>query len=89
MVSGLSDAFLNSKLNYSTDESGQNICMVEVNGDEVRVMMGWEEGIMCETVGRLCGDHPNSSNLKVLNIGFGLGIVHCSEFPTQWVHQNA
>ena len=37
--------------------------------------MGWEEGIMEETVRRLAGDHPNGENLKILNVGFGLGIV--------------
>jgi protein arginine N-methyltransferase 2 len=57
--------------------------MVEVNGDEVGVMMGWEEVIMRETVDRLCHGHPNFSNLKVLNIGFGLGLVRCFELPTE------
>jgi len=89
-ASGSSDVFLNSKLNYTTDEHGQNICMVGVSGDEVGVMMGWEEGIMRETVERLCGDHPNSSNLKVLNVGFGLGLIdacfqNLPEPPTEHV----
>lgn len=74
-ASGSSDAFLNSKLKYTTDAHGQNICMLEVDGDQVGVMMGWEEEIMHETVKKLCGDHPNLPNLKVLNIGFGLGLV--------------
>ena len=38
-------------------------------------MMGWEKDIMRETVQKLCLDHPKASGLKVLNIGFGLGIV--------------
>lgn len=62
-------------MNYTTDAYGQNICMLEVDGDQVGVMMGWEEGIMHETVKKLCGDHPNLPNLRVLNIGFGLGLV--------------
>ena len=43
--------------------------------EEVGVMMGWEQGIMEETVRRLVQDHPNSENLTILNVGFGLGIV--------------
>jgi len=66
---------LKSKLKYTTDGRGQKICLLDVDGEEVGVMMGWEEGIMRKTVKKLCGDHPNSSDLKVLNVGFGLGIV--------------
>ena len=57
------------------DQYGQNICMLQVDEEEVGVMMGWEKNIMDETVHKLCDQHPNASNLKVLNIGFGLGIV--------------
>lgn len=56
-------------------EIDQKICVLEVDGEEIGVMMGWEEDIMCETVKRLYLDHPKASGLKVLNIGFGLGIV--------------
>lgn len=62
--------------------------MVEVDGDQVGVMMGWEEGIMHETVKKLCGDHPNLTNLKVLNIGFGLGLVCCFKFSTRQISLN-
>lgn len=54
---------------------GQHICVLEVDGEEIGVMMGWEKDIMRETVQKLCLDHPKASELKVLNIGFGLGIV--------------
>lgn len=49
--------------------------MLSVDGEEVGVMMGWEGGIMSETVRKLCDEHPNSSELRILNVGFGLGIV--------------
>ena len=63
---------------------GQHICVLDIDGEEIGVMMGWEEDIMHETVRKLCVDHPKASELKVLNIGFGLGIVSlfflkCSE----------
>ena len=53
----------------------QHICVLDVDGEEIGVMMGWEENIMRETVQKLCLDHPQASGLKILNIGFGLGIV--------------
>lgn len=88
------DAFLSSKLIYTTDEYGQKICMVKVpkktivftgeNGEgepvvedgeeEIGVMMGWEQGIMEETVRRLTKGLPEEG-LTVLNVGFGLGII--------------
>ena len=55
--------------------NGQHICVLDVDGEEIGVMMGWEKDIMRETVQKLCLDHPKASGLKVLNIGFGLGIV--------------
>ncbi|KAJ3803006.1 arginine methyl transferase [Lentinula aff. detonsa] len=61
------DAFLKSRLKF--------ICVVKAGDEEIGVMMGWEQDIMQETVERLCGDHPSSENLKVLNIGFGLGMI--------------
>ncbi|KAI1784102.1 arginine methyl transferase [Ganoderma leucocontextum] len=74
---GSTDAFLSTKLEYTKDEHGQDVCLVKVNDEEkVGVMMGWERGIMQETVRKLCTDHPNFRNgLKVLNVGFGLGII--------------
>ena len=70
-----SDIFLESKLKFVTDKNGQNICLLVVDGEEVGVMMGWERIIMQRTVEELCRDHPNTSALRVLNVGFGLGIV--------------
>ncbi|OBZ67211.1 Protein arginine N-methyltransferase 2 [Grifola frondosa] len=74
---GSTEAFLSSRLHYTTDEHGQDICLVKVDGEEeIGVMMGWERGIMQETVHKLCDDHENiKDGLKVLNIGFGLGII--------------
>jgi protein arginine N-methyltransferase 2 len=53
--------------------------MLEVDGEEVGVMMGWERNIMQATVQKLCENHPKASALKILNVGFGLGIV-CLSF---------
>lgn len=37
---------------------------------------------MHETVRRMCNDHPNAeTGLKVLNVGFGLGIVGVPVLP--------
>lgn len=49
--------------------------MLDLGHDEIGVMMGWERGIMEITAHKLCYDHPKSCNLRVLNIGFGLGII--------------
>ena len=78
---GSNTAFLESKLRYKVDEHGQEICMLKVGEEEVGVMMGWEKGIMQETVKKLCDDHPNNGSLKVLNVGFGLGIVRLPLIP--------
>ncbi|EIW63412.1 protein-arginine N5-methyltransferase [Trametes versicolor FP-101664 SS1] len=74
---GSTDAFLSTRLEYTTDQHGQEICLVKVaDEEEVGVMMGWERGIMRETVRKLCSDHENlDEGLKVLNVGFGLGII--------------
>ncbi|KAI0374138.1 hypothetical protein BV20DRAFT_936687 [Pilatotrama ljubarskyi] len=74
---GSTDAFLSTRLEYTTDEHGQEICLVKVaDQEEVGVMMGWERGIMQETVHKLCSGHENlDEGLKVLNVGFGLGII--------------
>ena len=74
-ASGSSDTFLKTRLKFVTDKHRQQICLVVVDGEEVGVMMGWEEPIMRQTVEKLCQSHPNVSNLSVLNVGFGLGIV--------------
>lgn len=69
------DVFLESKLRFVTDKNGQKVCLLVVDGEEVGVMMGWERTIMHRTVEELCRDHPKASALRVLNVGFGLGIV--------------
>ncbi|KAK2463240.1 hypothetical protein APHAL10511_004895 [Amanita phalloides] len=74
-AAGSSAAFLSSRLRFTTDDAGQDICSVDAGGQEVGVMMGWERKIMEETVKKLCQDHENSRHLKILNIGFGLGII--------------
>ncbi|KAJ6586978.1 arginine methyl transferase [Mycena vulgaris] len=67
------DAFLSSKLRFTLDEHGQAICMLNVENEEIGVMMGWETEIMRETVARLSSTQNHA--LKVLNVGFGLGII--------------
>ncbi|OAX43320.1 arginine methyl transferase [Rhizopogon vinicolor AM-OR11-026] len=71
------DAFLSSHLRYTRDVHGQDICLLELDdGQEVGVMMGWERDIMQKTVEKLCIDHAKrDKGLKVLNVGFGLGII--------------
>jgi len=70
-----SKTFLESKLKFTVDEHGQEICSVQAGDDEIGVMMGWERPIMNESVKALCDGHPQLNSLKVLNVGFGLGIV--------------
>lgn len=75
------EEFLKSKLRYTKDEHGQEICMLKIKEDEeVGVMMGWERGIMEETVKRTT--EGAKGPLKVLNVGFGLGIVRTFLPPT-------
>ncbi|KAH9985980.1 S-adenosyl-L-methionine-dependent methyltransferase [Russula compacta] len=70
------DKFLSSRLIYTTDAHGQDICILQSGDTEIGVMMGWEHGIMQQTVHRMCDGHPNAeTGLRVLNIGFGLGII--------------
>ncbi|KAI0733202.1 S-adenosyl-L-methionine-dependent methyltransferase [Fomitopsis betulina] len=76
-AAGSTEAFLTSQLKFVTDDKGQEICLLKVSDEEeVGVMMGWERGIMQETVKQLCDDHENlHDGLKILNVGFGLGII--------------
>ncbi|KAH9839535.1 S-adenosyl-L-methionine-dependent methyltransferase [Rhodofomes roseus] len=76
-AAGSQAAFLSSKLKFVKDENGQEICLLKISDEEeVGVMMGWERGIMQETVKRLCDDHEDlGEGFKVLNVGFGLGII--------------
>ncbi|KAJ6593956.1 S-adenosyl-L-methionine-dependent methyltransferase [Mycena capillaripes] len=68
------DAFLSSKLRFTVDDHGQDICMLDVEGGEfIGVMMGWERAIMQETVTKLTVERTD--DLKILNVGFGLGII--------------
>ncbi|CAE6512088.1 unnamed protein product [Rhizoctonia solani] len=76
-AAGSTDEFLKSKLTYRTDENGQEIVVVDIDGEEVGVMMGWEKPIMEATVRALCPPELNTGGKgpTVLNIGFGLGII--------------
>ncbi|KAH7888753.1 hypothetical protein F5I97DRAFT_2004780 [Phlebopus sp. FC_14] len=71
------DAFLASRLHFTTDSNGQEICLLKLaDGGEVGVMMGWEREIMRKTVDELCLNHPKlGEGLRILNVGFGLGII--------------
>ena len=44
-AAGSTHEFLNSKLSFRVDESGQEVCFVMSGEDEVGVMMGWEKPI--------------------------------------------
>ncbi|KZT72065.1 hypothetical protein DAEQUDRAFT_664661 [Daedalea quercina L-15889] len=77
-AAGSPAAFLSSSLKFIKDDGGQEICLLKVSDEEeVGVMMGWERGISeSSTVERLCDDHEHlRDGLKVLNVGFGLGII--------------
>ncbi|KAK4694096.1 type IV protein arginine methyltransferase, partial [Phenoliferia sp. Uapishka_3] len=76
------ETFLKSSLIFTTDKSGQEICVdKEGNG----VMMGWEKGIMQATVKAILEDFLErktqsveevaEEELNVVNVGFGLGII--------------
>lgn len=74
-AAGSSESFLSSRLRYTKDEGGQDICFIDVDEEEIGVMMGWEAPIMMETVQSIYDSLPERDNIKVLNVGFGLGIV--------------
>jgi len=80
-AAGTSVNFLSSELRYTKDEFGQDICSVNVDGEDIGVMMGWETPIMSETVQFIYDSIPDRDNLRVLNIGFGLGIVSVQHIP--------
>ena len=44
-ATGSTEAFLASKLHYTRDEHGQEICLLREGDKEVGVMMGWERDI--------------------------------------------
>lgn len=86
-TAGDNATFLASRLTFTTDARGQEICVdAEGNG----VMMGWETEIMRRTVEELLApfkgrkgkvfpvskyEDEEEETLTVLNVGFGLGIV--------------
>ncbi|KAG8853723.1 Arginine N-methyltransferase 2 [Serendipita sp. 411] len=71
---GSNDAFLEAKLTFTTDERGQELCLVNAGSTQIGVMMGWERPIMEETV-RLLHQDNDEPDFRVLNCGFGLGII--------------
>ncbi|KAH9083366.1 hypothetical protein EDB83DRAFT_2328861 [Lactarius deliciosus] len=74
---GSTDKFLSSRLRYTSDEHGQEICLLQSGDTEIGVMMGWERGIMQETVRGMCVDHPNAEmGLRVLNCWLRSGDRH-------------
>ncbi|KAG9316554.1 S-adenosyl-L-methionine-dependent methyltransferase [Chiua virens] len=74
---GSTDAFLTSRLKFTTDAKGQDVCLLKLdNGEQVGVMMQWEHDIMRKTVDELGSSHPKlNTGLRILNVGFGLGII--------------
>ena len=45
-AAGSTDSFLSSRLRYTRDEHGQEICLVRAgDSEDVGVMMGWERDI--------------------------------------------
>ncbi|ELU38290.1 arginine methyl transferase [Rhizoctonia solani AG-1 IA] len=75
-AAGSTEEFLKSKLTYRKDENGQEIVLLDIDGEEVGVMMGWEKPISA-TVRALCPPQANTSDKgpTILNVGFGLGII--------------
>ncbi|KAF8324473.1 arginine methyl transferase [Cantharellus anzutake] len=71
---GSPSKFLASRLRFTKDNNGQEICLASLNGsEEVGVMMGWES--VLETVKELYRGLETDGSIHVLNIGFGLGII--------------
>lgn len=80
---GSTEAFLNAKLTFATNKQGQDLCLVDSGSEQVGVMMGWERPIMEETV-RLLHKDNDDTDFRVLNCGFGLGIIdtYFQKWPT-------
>lgn len=94
-TAGDNRTFLSSKLIYKTDKDGQEICEDrEGNG----VMMGWEKELMRVTADLCCEgfkikeaeagvpkdeEEEDEREFRVVNVGFGLGIVRFLLFPPQ------
>ncbi|KAG8807573.1 Arginine N-methyltransferase 2, partial [Serendipita sp. 399] len=72
---GSNEAFLQAKLTFTVDDDGQELCLVDASeSTQIGVMMGWERPIMEETV-RLLHQDNDEPDFRVLNCGFGLGII--------------
>lgn len=74
-VSGQNERFLESKLKFTRDAEGKLRC---VDRDGGLVMAAWETDVMVRTAELLCTDRKSGKareGLRVLNVGFGLGIV--------------
>jgi protein arginine N-methyltransferase 2 len=50
---GSTDKFLTSRLRYTSDEHGQEICLLQSGDTEIGVMMGWEHGISAFSLERV------------------------------------
>jgi len=74
-AAGSTTAFLSTPLRFTTDTDGQDMCVIDLKDEEVGVMMGWELPIMQKTVQNLFRGLENQGGLKILNVGFGLGII--------------
>lgn len=44
-ATGDTGVFLESRLRFTKDEHGQDVCLVKAGGEDVGVMMGWERDI--------------------------------------------
>ncbi|KAL3321081.1 Arginine N-methyltransferase 2 [Cichlidogyrus casuarinus] len=67
----LNAAYLSSRLEYSKDGT-----RLTDKTTELAVMMDWEKPLMREHAQFIChSDRQDASNIKVLNVGFGMGIV--------------
>lgn len=71
---GSSSAFLEARLTFTVGADGQELCLVKSGSEEIGVMMGWERPIMEASV-RLLHQDNDGPDYRVLNCGFGLGII--------------
>lgn len=69
--------FLKSKLKFIKDDQGRDRCLDQ---DENMVMASWEKDIMKKTSDLLFEGLGEEKELRVLNVGFGLGIVSVRAF---------
>lgn len=64
---GSTDAFLASRLQYTKDAKGQEICLLKLDdGEQVGVMMGWEREIskQCNVCPTMCVSHTTVSSAQ-------------------------